>query len=73
MTKKIQFHVGKNYVKLRGDWTHDPYKRKKITPQVGLELGTFRFQEQNTTTEPRRHIAKSALKKITNSYTNDTV
>ena len=73
MTKKIQFHVGKNYVKLRGDWTHDPYKRKKITPQVGLELGTFRFQEQNTITEPRRLITSITLKKLTNLYTYDSV
>ena len=40
-----------------------PIKEKKITPQVGLELGTFRFQEQNTTTEQRRLITKTILKK----------
>ena len=40
---------------------------------TGFDLGTFRFQEQNTTTEPRRHIAKNALKKIRNSYSYDTV
>ena len=33
-----------------------PMKEKKFTPQVGLELGTFKFKEQNTTTEPRRLI-----------------
>ena len=54
MTKKVQFHVEKNDRKLKGDWTHDPMKEKKITPQVGLELGTSRSKEQNTTTEPRR-------------------
>ena len=33
-----------------------PMNEKKITPQVGLELGTSRFQEQNTTAEPQRLI-----------------
>ena len=57
MIKIIAFHEGKkNDVKLRGDWTHDPYERKKFTPQVGLELGTSWSKEQNTTTEPRRLI-----------------
>ena len=58
MVKINEFHVGKNDVNSRGDWTHDPYERKKITPQVGLEFGNFRFKEQNTTAEPQRLIMK---------------
>ena len=50
-----------------------PMKEKKITPQVGLELGTSRFQEQNTTTEPRRLIALRALNNLSNAYRYDSV
>ena len=40
---------------------------------TGFDPGTFRFQEQNTTSEPRRLITTYALKKITDSYSYDTV
>ena len=46
--------------------------RKKLT-LTGFELGTSRFQEQNTTTELRRHITLPALKKLENEYSYDTV
>ena len=35
-----------------------PMKEKKITPQVGLELWTYRFKGQNSTAEPQRLIMK---------------
>ena len=73
MVKIITFHVGKNDVKLRGDWTHDLMKEKKIISQVGLELGTSWFQEQNTTTEPRRLITWNALNNLSNAYRFDSV
>ena len=69
----IAFHEGKNDVKSRGDWTHDPYERKKNTPKVGLELGTSRFQEQNTTVEPPRLITQSTLKNLRSLYAYDSV
>ena len=50
-----------------------PIKEKKITPQVGLELGTFKFQDQNTTIEPQRLITENAFKKLTNLYAYDSV
>ena len=76
MVKINEFHVGKNDVKLRGDWTlispEKEKKRKKLT-STGFDPGTFRSQEQNTTTELRRHVTKSASKKLTNQYSYDTV
>ena len=47
-------------------------KRKKLT-STGFDPGTFRSQEQNTTTELRRHIALVALKKLRIEYSYDTV
>ena len=40
MVKIITFHghVGKNDVKLRGDWTHDPMKEKKSYLKWDLNL-----------------------------------
>ena len=76
MVKIIRFHVGKNHVNPRGVWTHNcpekEKKRKKVTLS-GFDPGTFRSQEQNTTTELRRHITLLALKKRKNQYSYDTV
>ena len=76
MVKINEFHVEKNYVNPRGDWTlicpEKEKSRKKLT-FTGFELRTSRLQEQNTTTELRRHVTKSAIKKLTNQYSYDTV
>ena len=48
-------------------------KEKKSIPQVGLEPVTSRFEEQNTTTKPRRLITKTALKTLSIPYTYDSV
>ena len=49
------------------------WKKKKIIPQVGLELGTSRLREQNTITEPQRLLTQNALKTLTIPYTCDSV
>ena len=49
------------------------YEKKKILAEGGFELGTFRFKEQNTTTELRKPIMRMAIKKLSNSYTYDIV
>ena len=76
MVKINEFHVEKKYVNLRGDWTlicpEKEKSRKKLT-FTGFEPRTSRLQEQNTTTELRRHVTKSAIKKLTNQYSYDTV
>ena len=45
----------------------------RYSVQVGLELGTFRFKEQNTTTEPRRLIIGVAIKNLRNLNTSYSV
>ena len=76
MVTIIRFHVGKNDVISRGIWTltcpEKEKNRKKLT-FTGFDPGTFRSQEQNTTTELRRHITLFALKKLENEYSYDTV
>ena len=56
MTKKIQFHAGKNHKKSKGGLNPQTQKEKKKLAFTGIELMTFRSEEQNTTTELRRHI-----------------
>ena len=76
MVKINEFHVGKNDVNVRGDWTlicpEKDKKEKKMT-FTGFDLGTSRFQEQNTATELQRHLTQDAFKELTNSCTYNTV
>ena len=53
-----------------------PEKEKKSRRKsafTGFDLGTSRFQEQNTTDELQSLVALNALKKLRNSYTYDIV